>query len=190
MERWQGDVRPRQGTFLDSQVYQWSPFYLKIGLDIYMMCFSKCFNFHFFFHLVYLQVVKKYSNTSSYMVKSTDWFLKKCTSRKQMVQLYRLQIFIFSGLVIGLWSELWAPEMFVPNSNLSTPPQGSRSGGIWICYLASFLYSSSTAQMYVFSSSNLCLLLSTMRDSVDTCGRPIFSANFLAPSPAKQICSV
>ena len=69
------------------------------------------------FPLVYLQVVKKYSCMLIYMVKSTDWF-KKGPSRNKWFR-HRLQICIFSGLVIGWWSKLWAAHS--SNSKLSTP---------------------------------------------------------------------
>ena len=73
---------------------------------------------------------KNYLCIPIYMVKSTDLFKKgpfkkktktKTKNKKNKWLRHRLQIFVFSGLVIGWWLKLWAGHP-VPNSNLSSSP--------------------------------------------------------------------
>ena len=53
------------------------------------------------------------------MVKSADWF-KNGPSRNKWFRHSRLQICVFSGLVIGWWSKLWARHPYP--TQISVPP--------------------------------------------------------------------
>ena len=60
--------------------------------------------------------------------KSTDWF-KKGPFQKQMFR-HRLQICVFSGLVIGWWSKIWAAHQYPTQSRV--PPPGSKHEKHWL----------------------------------------------------------
>ena len=68
-----GKKDARKGAFLVSQVYQWPPFYLTIGLDIGCILAK-----YFVFDELILQFTYRLSKCTLwipiYMTKSTNWF--------------------------------------------------------------------------------------------------------------------
>ena len=111
MERWVQGCAAQMGRLFGLSGLLMTPFYLKIGLDI--GCGfekKKAFNDFFFLWLTLPIGVKKYLCIPIYMVKSTDLF-KKSPSRKNRLDTgrgHRLQISVFSGLIIGWWLKFWA----------------------------------------------------------------------------------
>ena len=106
------------GLISASQVYQWPLFYLKIGLDIGLV-FAKCLIFDEFSSGLPIGCQKIPMHPNLHGKKY--WFvLKKGPSRNKWFR-HRLQIFVFSGLVIGWWLKLWAGHPY-PNQIWVRPP--------------------------------------------------------------------
>ena len=112
VERWVRGCAAQIGCFFGLSGLPLAPFYLKIGLDIGCI-FAKYIIFNkFSFSLPIGCQVLMHANLHG----RKYWLaLKKGPSRNKWFR-HRSQICVFSGLVIGWWSKLWAAHPYPTQS--------------------------------------------------------------------------
>ena len=129
VERWVQECVAQMGRIFGFSDLQMVPFYLKIGLDIGRV-FAKCLIFdEFFLWLTYRLWKSTYASQFTWL--KVLICLKKGPSRNKWFR-HRLQIFVFSGLVIGWWLKRWAglpypTQIWVPRPPPPPPPE-------WACH--------------------------------------------------------